>query len=80
MQKYLSKTGVLTKAIDDDITAEAEALAAATRDAMNETQVLDPLELFDHVYEASRPALLEQREYLKRELASTIPHDPGSES
>jgi pyruvate dehydrogenase E1 component alpha subunit len=70
---YLSAAGILTPAIADDITAEAEALATTTRDAMNETPVLDPLELFDHVYVNQRPALLEQREFLARELAATEP-------
>jgi pyruvate dehydrogenase E1 component alpha subunit len=70
MQKFLTKSGALTSAIAEDITAEGESLAAATRDAMNEEPVIDPLELFDHVYENQRPALLEQREFLARELAS----------
>jgi 2-oxoisovalerate dehydrogenase E1 component alpha subunit len=80
LEKFLAKAGVLTPAISADILAESEGLAAATRDAMNETPVLDPLELFDHVYEAERPALLEQRESLARELASTISNDAGSRS
>jgi pyruvate dehydrogenase E1 component alpha subunit len=70
MEKFLTKSGALTPEIAEDIAAEAEALAAATRDAMNETPILDPLELFDHVYENQRPALLEQREFLRQELAS----------
>ena len=45
---------------------------------MNETPELDPLELFDHVYENPRPALLEQRDFLARELASAIPSESGS--
>jgi 2-oxoisovalerate dehydrogenase E1 component alpha subunit len=78
LEKFLTKSGVLTPAIADEITAESEALAAATRDAMNETAVLDPLELFDHVYANQRPALLEQREFLANELASAIPNETGS--
>jgi pyruvate dehydrogenase E1 component alpha subunit len=70
IEKYLAKSGALTPAIAEEITGEAEALAATTRDAMNETPILDPLELFDHVYENQRPSLIEQREFLARELAS----------
>lgn len=77
LEKFLAKAGVLTAELAAEITAEAEALAAATRDAMNETPVLDPLELFDHVYENQRPTLLEQREYLAHELASAIPAETG---
>ena len=71
LETYLTATGILTPAVAGDITAEAEALASATRDAMNETPVLEPLELFDHVYVNQRPALVEQRAFLERELAAT---------
>jgi pyruvate dehydrogenase E1 component alpha subunit len=73
LEKYLTRAGVLTEAVAADILAESEALAQATRDAMNEVPDIDPLELFDHVYANQRPALLEQREFLANELASTIP-------
>jgi hypothetical protein len=59
-------------AVDPDARhAEAEALAASTRDAMNEEPELDPLELFAHVYAAPRAALLEQRDFLARELGDS---------
>ena len=71
LAKHLTATGALTEAVAAEIDAEAETLAAATRDAMNEEPELDPLELFDHVYAAPRTALLEQREFLARELADS---------
>ncbi|MCU1476153.1 MAG: pyruvate dehydrogenase (acetyl-transferring) component subunit alpha [Subtercola sp.] len=71
LEKYLTASGVLTSEVRESITKGAEVLAAATRDAMNEPPVLDPLELFDHVYSAERPALLEQRAFLAHELAQT---------
>ena len=71
LAKHLTATGTLTDAVVAEIAAEAEALAAATRDAMNEEPVLDPLELFDHVYATPRPALLEQRAFLAKELADS---------
>lgn len=79
LAKHLTASGVLTDAVADDIRAEAEALAQSTRDAMNEEPVLDPLELFDHVYATPRAALLEQRAFLADELAATIPSG-GSDS
>jgi 2-oxoisovalerate dehydrogenase E1 component alpha subunit len=44
---------------------------------MSQAPDLDPLELFDHVYVNERPALLEQRAFLERELAAT---EAGSSS
>ncbi len=77
LEKYLTAAGILTPAIASDISDEAEALATATREAMSETPAVDPLELFDHVYVNERPALLEQRAFLERELAAT---EAGSRS
>ncbi|GGA59558.1 pyruvate dehydrogenase E1 component subunit alpha [Pseudoclavibacter endophyticus] len=55
------------------VQEESEHLAASTRDAMNATPELDPLEIFDHVYSAERTSLLEQRAFLEAELASAEP-------
>ncbi|MEF2978849.1 pyruvate dehydrogenase (acetyl-transferring) E1 component subunit alpha [Subtercola sp. YIM 133946] len=71
LESYLDAAGVLTPELRESISVEAEDLASRTRDAMNETPVIDPLELFDHVYSTPRAALLEQREYLAHELAQT---------
>ena len=70
LEKYLLSEEILCEADRNAITAEAEELAARTRDAMNRQADLDPLELFDHVYAAERPSLLEQRELLTQELAA----------
>ena len=70
LDKYLVAAGVLTDEIRREIVEEAESLASDTRDAMNVEPVIDPLELFDHVYQADRPALREQRQFLADELAS----------
>jgi pyruvate dehydrogenase E1 component alpha subunit len=70
LETYLTREGVLTTDARNRIAEEAEALASRTRDAMNETPELDPLELFDHVYVEQRPALEEQRAFLAAELAS----------
>lgn len=65
---YLRDRGVLTDEIETELTAEAEALAAATRDVMNDEPELNPLELFDHVYAEPRAALQEQRRALAAEM------------
>jgi pyruvate dehydrogenase E1 component alpha subunit len=77
VESLLVAEGVLTERLSDEISAEAEELATATRDAMNESPHLDPLELFDHVYATPRATLREQREYLEAELADATPPAPN---
>ena len=73
LDRYLDSTGVLTEAIRLETSEAAETLAVSTRDAMNESTELNPLELFDHVYANPRPTLRAQREFLAAELASILP-------
>ena len=68
LEKYLVSQRLLSERDREEIAAEAEALAAHTRDAMNAPVDVDPLELFDHLYATPRPSLLEQRDLLAREL------------
>ena len=70
LDTYLVGLEVLTDEVRAEIVDAAELLASETRSAMNVEPVLDPLELFDHVYRADRPALREQRRFLATELAS----------
>ncbi|KAB1655625.1 pyruvate dehydrogenase (acetyl-transferring) E1 component subunit alpha [Pseudoclavibacter chungangensis] len=65
---FLRDAGALDDAREAEITTEAEALAATTREAMNAELDIDPLELFDHVYAHERPALRAQRDALAAEL------------
>ena len=69
LERYLVSEGALSEQDRGEITEAAEALATATRDAMNETPEIDPLELFEHVYATPRTAMAEQRAFLKKELA-----------
>jgi pyruvate dehydrogenase E1 component alpha subunit len=69
LERYLVSEDALSDADREAIAAEAEELAAATRDAMNIDAVVDPLELFDHLYNTPRAALAEQRAFLAAELA-----------
>lgn len=80
LESYLSESGTLTAGLKAQIADDAELLAASTRDAMNESPSLDPLELFDHVYATPRAALAEQREYLARELALLSPFGPDGDA
>lgn len=71
LEKYLIGAGALSDAVRLEVAEAAEQLAARTRDVMNTEPVLDPLELFDHVYTADRPALRQQRVFLENELAQS---------
>ena len=68
LKKYLLAQGALTEEVGAEVTAAAEELAAVTRDCMTEQAVVDPLELFEHVYSTPRAALAEQREFLAAEI------------
>ncbi|TFB69882.1 thiamine pyrophosphate-dependent dehydrogenase E1 component subunit alpha [Cryobacterium sp. Hz9] len=68
LEKYLVAQGALTADVRADIVAAAEQLATTTRDCMGEQAVIDPLELFEHVYSTPRAALAEQRAVLAAEI------------
>jgi pyruvate dehydrogenase E1 component alpha subunit len=69
LEKYLVAQGALTDELHAEILAAAEELATTTRDCMTEQAVIDPLELFEHVYSTPRASLAEQRAFLADELA-----------
>lgn len=69
LETYLRSTGALDDEFVAACTAEGEDLATQVRELMNAEPDPNPLELFDHVYASRRPALLEQRALLERELA-----------
>jgi len=69
LEKYLVSEGALSELERASITQEAEDVAATTRECMTVKAVVDPLELFEHVYANPRPALDEQRAALAAELA-----------
>ena len=68
LEKYLVAQGALSDELRASFAAAAEKLAATTRDCMTEQAVVDPLELFEHVYATPRTALAEQRAFLAAEL------------
>ncbi|WP_198416512.1 pyruvate dehydrogenase (acetyl-transferring) E1 component subunit alpha [Cryobacterium lyxosi] len=83
LEKYLVAQGALTDEVRASILAAAEELATTTRDCMTEQAVVDPLELFEHVYSTPRTALAEQRAFLAAELdgdavASVVARDKST--
>ena len=68
LQNYLLSNGILDQAGLTDITGEAEARAERLRAAMNADPVLDPAELFEHVYAEPTPQLRRQAAQLASEL------------
>lgn len=83
MRTFLSERGVLTEELEQQISAQAEQVAAGLREAMSQEPVIDPLELFDHVYTVQTPQLAAQRELLAEELAraaqGSAQHQTGQE-
>ncbi|GAA2073251.1 pyruvate dehydrogenase (acetyl-transferring) E1 component subunit alpha [Pseudolysinimonas kribbensis] len=69
LRSYLRVCDALSAAAEDEITAEAEAVAAELRDALQAEHVPDPEDLFRHVYAERTPRLEEQWAMLADELA-----------
>ncbi|WP_328596535.1 pyruvate dehydrogenase (acetyl-transferring) E1 component subunit alpha [Aeromicrobium yanjiei] len=65
---HLTGKGLLTEAIESEMTAAAETLAAAMRDGLMADVEPDPQELFAHVYAEPTPQLREQSAFLAEEL------------
>ncbi len=78
LEKYLTAQDAIDDALREEIAKESEDAASAMRDAMNAEPALDPMELFEHVYNAPRPSLLEQRDTLRTELDDA--HEDGRAS
>jgi 2-oxoisovalerate dehydrogenase E1 component alpha subunit len=64
LRRYLDGRGLLPAGVAED----AERYAAALRERMNQDPVLDPDELFAHVYVEPTAQLLAQRDALRAEL------------
>lgn len=74
LQAYLVAQGHLDDARIQEVRDEAEALAADLRTRMNAEPVVEPLELFDHVYAEPTSQLLEQRAMVRSEIDSHVTH------
>ena len=69
LKAYLSGTGALTGAAEEQMAAEAERVATVLRDGLNTEAKVDPQDLFRFVYTQPTPQLREQAEMLREELS-----------
>ncbi|TQM37807.1 pyruvate dehydrogenase E1 component alpha subunit [Pseudonocardia cypriaca] len=68
LRAHLTTTGALTSRLEAEFAAAAEEMAAHVRAGMGGESVLDPAELFAHVYSTPTPQLREQAALLAAEL------------
>ena len=68
LETYLKDVGALHDDVVAATHAEAERLAADLRDRMNVDPQVDPMSLFDHVFESPTPQLRQQRAMVRAEL------------
>lgn len=68
LKQYLTDRGLLNEQAQQEIDVRAEADAASLRERMNIDTVLDPAELFQHVYAGPTAALRTQAAELAAEL------------
>ncbi|MEV8473908.1 pyruvate dehydrogenase (acetyl-transferring) E1 component subunit alpha [Streptomyces sp. NPDC051173] len=70
LERELTSRKLIDAAVIEAEREAAERLAADLRDRMNQDPVLDPLELFTHVYAEQTAQLREQADRLRAELAA----------
>ncbi|GAA4796167.1 pyruvate dehydrogenase (acetyl-transferring) E1 component subunit alpha [Streptomyces ziwulingensis] len=80
LERELTGRGLLDEEGMRAARARAEAMAADLRARMNEDPVLDPMDLFAHVYAEPTPQLREQRELLRAELAAEAEAEADAEA
>ncbi|MEH0577449.1 MULTISPECIES: pyruvate dehydrogenase (acetyl-transferring) E1 component subunit alpha [Streptomyces] len=68
LERELTVRGLLDEHTQQSTRDAAEAMAADLRARMNQDPVLDPMDLFAHVYAEDTPQLREQRALLQAEL------------
>ncbi|MFJ5774822.1 pyruvate dehydrogenase (acetyl-transferring) E1 component subunit alpha [Streptomyces sp. NPDC093094] len=68
LERELTARGLLDEQAVQAAREDAETMAAALRERMNQDPVLDPMDLFSHVYAEPTPQLREQREQLQAEF------------
>ncbi|MFD7278192.1 pyruvate dehydrogenase (acetyl-transferring) E1 component subunit alpha [Streptomyces sp. NPDC059862] len=68
LERELTERGLIDESSIRHAREDAEALAADLRARMNQDPVLDPRDLFAHVYAEPTPQLREQRDQLNAEL------------
>jgi len=68
LERELTDRGLLDDAVRAKARDDAEEMAARLRGLLNEDPVLDPMDLFDHVYAEKTAQLREQAAQLRAEL------------
>ncbi|MET9406782.1 pyruvate dehydrogenase (acetyl-transferring) E1 component subunit alpha [Streptomyces sp. NPDC002935] len=68
LERELTERGLLDDAARQAVRDDAETMAADLRERMNQDPVLDPMDLFAHVYAQPTTQLLEQESQLRAEL------------
>jgi pyruvate dehydrogenase E1 component alpha subunit len=68
LERELTERGLIDEAGIAAVREDAETMAARLRERMNQDPVLDPLDLFEHVYAEPTPQLREQQRMLQAEL------------
>ncbi|MHB9852379.1 pyruvate dehydrogenase (acetyl-transferring) E1 component subunit alpha [Streptomyces krungchingensis] len=81
LERELTERGLLDDKGMGEVREDAETMAADLRERMNQDPVLDPMDLFAHVYAQPTPQLLEQEAQLRAELDAEAdgPHHHGPE-
>lgn len=67
LERELTERGLLDDGVREEARASAERMAAALRERMNADPVLDPMDLFAHVYAERTTQLREQEDLLRAE-------------
>jgi 2-oxoisovalerate dehydrogenase E1 component alpha subunit len=78
LERELTERGLLDEEAVRAAREDAETMAADLRERMNQDPVLDPMDLFAHVYAEPTPQLREQEAQLRAELAAEE-HGPVEE-
>lgn len=68
LEAYLRSRGLLNDDQANAVRQEAEALASDLRDRMNADPVVDPMSLFDNVFQSTTPQVEDARAMVVREL------------
>ncbi|MFH8292784.1 pyruvate dehydrogenase (acetyl-transferring) E1 component subunit alpha [Streptomyces sp. NPDC018059] len=79
LERELTERGLLDDDIRRQVAADAETMAADLRERMNQDPLLDPMDLFTHVYAEQTSHLREQAAQLRAELAAASEEADASE-
>ncbi|MFD6923080.1 pyruvate dehydrogenase (acetyl-transferring) E1 component subunit alpha [Streptomyces sp. NPDC059944] len=78
LERELTERGLLDEAALKAVRDDAEVMAADLRERMNQDPVIDPMDLFAHVYARPTPQLLEQQAQLRAELEAEADGSHGA--